>query len=172
FSDVVADRRIPESLRDDPVLVGECLSGAMYSEDLRRELARGGCADVRVVDRRPVELLDPEIVARIGMVEFRSVTFRAFRLELEDRCEDFGQVATYRGTVEGHPHRFQLDEGHMFETGRPVRVCGNTACMLSATRFREHFHVEGNRSSHFGLFQDCGAVPGDTGNAGSPAACC
>ncbi len=29
FSDVFADRRIPASLRNDPVLLGECLGGAM-----------------------------------------------------------------------------------------------------------------------------------------------
>ena len=30
FSDVYASRRIPEALKNDPVLHGECLSGAMY----------------------------------------------------------------------------------------------------------------------------------------------
>ena len=28
FSDVFADRRVPAALRDDPVLLGECLAGA------------------------------------------------------------------------------------------------------------------------------------------------
>ena len=39
FSDVFTDRRVPERLKDDPVLYGECLSGAMYTEDFRRMLA-------------------------------------------------------------------------------------------------------------------------------------
>jgi len=30
FADVYADRRLPAHLRDDPVLHGECLSGALY----------------------------------------------------------------------------------------------------------------------------------------------
>ena len=33
FSDVYADRRVPRSLRDDPELYGECLSGALYWND-------------------------------------------------------------------------------------------------------------------------------------------
>jgi len=33
FSDVYSDRRIPENLRKDPVLWGECLSGALYWND-------------------------------------------------------------------------------------------------------------------------------------------
>ena len=40
FSDVYSDRRIPEDLRKDKVLWGECLSGALYIEDFRRMMAR------------------------------------------------------------------------------------------------------------------------------------
>lgn len=174
FSDVFADRRVPEPLREDPVLVGECLAGAMYPEDFRRTLMDTGCADLRQLSSRPVPLLDPELERKIGMVRFTSRTIRAFKLELEDRCEDYGQVATYLGTMEEHPHAFELDDHHRFETGRPLPVCGNTADMLSRTRYAPHFRVQGDRSVHFGLF-DCG--PGQAGGGGSEegeegAACC
>jgi arsenite methyltransferase len=164
FSDVFADRRIPPELREDPVLLGECLSGALYTQDFRRLLSRNGCHDFREVARSPVPLLDAEVERKIGMVGFTSRTIRAFRLELEDRCEDYGQVATYRGTIPNHPHAFELDDHHRFETGRAMRVCGNTADMLGRTRFAPHFLLQGDRSVHFGLF-DCG--PGDGGAAGS-----
>ena len=36
FSDVFSDRRISQELREDPTLWGECLSGALYTEDFRR----------------------------------------------------------------------------------------------------------------------------------------
>ncbi len=172
FSDVFADRRIPGKFRNDPVLLGECLAGALYTEDLRRILATVGCLDVRRVSSRPVPLLDPDIEARLGMVAFSSQTFRAFKLELEDRCEDYGQVATYRGTLPGHPHLYDLDEHHRFETDRPLRVCGNTAMMLTDTRFSPHFEVAGSRAAHFGLF-DCGegSGAGSTGTE-SVAPCC
>ena len=42
IADVFADRRVPEILRQDPILYGECLSGAMYTEDFRRLLLRLG----------------------------------------------------------------------------------------------------------------------------------
>jgi len=171
FSDVFADRRIPPHLRNDPTLLGECLAGSMYTEDLRRLLADVGCPDVRQVSSAPVDLLDPDVDAAIGMVRFTSRTLRAFKLELEDRCEDYGQVATYRGTIEGHPHRLQLDDHHTLETGRPVRVCGNTAAMLSETRYGAHVRVEGDRSVHFGLF-DCGTGQGEPGPERGDAACC
>jgi arsenite methyltransferase len=168
FSDVFADRRIPEALRSDPVLLGECLSGALYTEDFRRLIAAVGCADARAVSSSPVPLYDEAVIAKIGMVGFRSITMRAFKLALEDRCEDFGQIATYLGTISEQPHAFDLDDHHHFETGRPLRVCGNTFEMLASTRYARHFRLMGDQHTHFGLF-DCAPAPATTANA---AACC
>ncbi|MEQ8818805.1 MAG: methyltransferase domain-containing protein [Sumerlaeia bacterium] len=159
FSDIFADRRLPAHLREDPVLLGECLAGAMYSEDFRRLLAKLGVPDSRVLTSRPVAIDNQEVEDRIGMAKFRSVTVRAFKLaSLEDRCEDWGQSATYLGTVPGARHRFALDDHHLFETGRPMLVCGNSAAMVSETRFAPHFRVTGSRKVHFGLFP-CGPAP-------------
>jgi arsenite methyltransferase len=169
FSDVFADRRIPGELRNDPVLLGECLSGALYIEDFRRVLARLGCADVRCVSQAPIPLYDAAIEARIGMVNFRSMTMRAFKLDLEDRCEDYGQMATYRGDISGLPHAFVLDDHHRLETGRPILVCGNTFDMLGSTRYAAHFDLHGNKRVHFGLFDCAPAAASGTSNA---AACC
>ncbi len=169
FSDVFADRRIPDVLRRDPVLLGECLGGALYTEDFRRMLDALGCADVRTVSQAPIPLFDPVIEAKIGMVAFRSLTIRAFKLPLEDRCEDHGQVATYRGDIDGLPHAFVLDDHHRFETGRPMLVCGNTADMLALSRYAGHFDLVGDKSVHYGLF-DCGPAPASV--AAGAAACC
>ncbi len=170
FSDVFADRRIPSHLRHDPVLLGECLGGALYWEDFRRILYDLGCPDVRIVKQNSISLDDPEVAAKIGMVNFRSVTVRAFKLALEDRCEDFGQVACYLGTIAEHPHAFDLDDHHHFETGRPLRVCGNTADMLAASRYAPHFQVLGDKSRHFGLF-DC-APDSLAASAAVSGSCC
>jgi len=170
FSDVYADRRIPQALRLDPVLLGECLGGALYWEDFRRIMQELGCPDVRVVKANPIGLDDPEVAAKIGMVQFRSVTVRAFKMPLEDRCEDYGQVAVYKGTIADHPHAFDLDDHHHLETGKPLRVCGNTADMLGASRYADHFELWGDKSTHFGLF-DC-APPNTSRNLESGAACC
>jgi len=172
FSDVFSDRRLPAKWREDPVLVGECLAGAMYTEDFRRLMLRLGVPDYRVVSSHRITLDNPEIDAKIGMARFYSLTVRAFKLEsLEDRCEDYGQVAYYRGTIRESPHSFVLDDHHEFFTGKPMLVCGNTAAMLSETRFAEHFRVEGNRSVHYGLF-DCGSGGSEEvsccGNSGTP----
>ena len=170
FSDVFCDRRLPSELARDPVLLGECLGGAMYSEDFRRALRAVGCLDHRVVSSRPLAIGAPEIEARLAGVRFTSSTVRAFKLDLEDRCEDYGQVATYLGTERHHPRRFALDDHHVFEAHRPMLVCGNTADMLQRTRLAPHFHVTGSRERHFGLFP-CGPEP-TAGGAASTGACC
>ena len=172
FSDVLADRRIPAALAADPVLLGECLGGALYVEDFRRLMAQAGCRDARVVASTPLAINNPDIERRIGFVRFQSMTIRAFKLALEDRCEDYGEVATYLGTLAEHPHGFSLDAQHRFETGRPLPVCGNTADMLNRTRYARHFRVTGDRSTHFGTF-DCSAPAGaQSRQAAAQAGCC
>lgn len=171
FSDVFADRRVPAGLAADPVLLGECLGGAMYWEDFRRLLHDFGCADVRKASSTPIEVNDPELAEKTGNIRFRSVTVRAFKLDLEDRCEDYGQVAYYQGTIPNHRHRFVLDDHHALETNRPLPVCGNTADMLSRTRYAPHFRVEGDKSVHYGLF-DCASPGAGEGEVPSGNACC
>ena len=171
FSDVFADKRIPASLRDDPVLLGECLAGALYTEDFRRMMQRIGCADMRTVTQSGIPLLDPAIEAKVGMVGFKSITVRAFRVPLEDRCEDYGQVATYKGTIPQQPHAFVLDDHHRFETSRPMRVCGNTFDMLAQSRYARHFNLAGDTSVHFGLF-DCAPPATAMSASASPSPCC
>lgn len=170
FSDIFADRRLPAGLLDDPVLVGECLAGALYGEDFRRILDRAGCADARTVAETPVALSDPDVERAIGFATFTSRTVRAFKLPLEDRCEDFGQVAVYRGTVPEQPHAFDLDDHHRFPAGKPLLVCGNTADMLSTSRYARHFNVTGDKSTHLGPFP-C-AAPGAAAPGERATACC
>lgn len=173
FSDVFADRRIPGEIKDDPLFYGECLGGAMYIEDFRRMMREWGCLDYRVVSKRKITL-DAALAVKAGHIEFYSMTIRAFKLDdLEDRCEDFGQAAFYRGTIPHHPHEFRLDDHHCFIAHKPMLVCANTASMLSNTRYAGYFQVIGDKSRHYGLFK-CAPHPeplekADSGKGGS---CC
>lgn len=173
FADVYADRRLPTALRQDPVLLGECLGGAAYNEDFRRLLLGLGVSDVRVVARSPIQVTNPELQAKVGNARFQSLTHRVFKLPLEDKCEDYGQVAYYLGSIPESPHAFLLDDHHYFEAGRPMTVCGNTADMLAKSRYGRHFKVVGDKACHFGLFP-CGPQPPTNGDIGprSDGACC
>jgi SAM-dependent methyltransferase len=150
FSDIFTGRRIPEYLKSDPVLYSECLGGALYIEDFRRILREIACLDYRVVSRRRITLDNPEIESKVGMIDFYSMTIRAFKLDdLEDICEDYGQVATYLGGMPGQLLRFKLDGHHIFIAKKPMLVCSNTASMLQNTRYARYFEVAGKRTTHF-----------------------
>ncbi len=175
FSDVYADRRVPDSVRNDAILYGECLGGALYWNDFVRLAQRHGFADPRLVDDRPLEITDPELSARVGDIGFYSATYRLFNLEgLESACEDYAQSVVYSGTIIHQPQRFQLDKHHAIEAGREFRVCGNTWRMLHDTRFRPHFKFMGDFSRHYGLFDGCGGgLPFDkAANSETASHCC
>src|SRR5260370_30743925 len=76
FSDVFANRRVPTPLTQDPVLLGECLGGALYWEDFRRIMASVGCADHRVVSKRHLTIHNPHIARKFGKIAFSSVPVR------------------------------------------------------------------------------------------------
>ncbi len=161
FSDVYADRRVPEKLQADPVLYGECLSGALYWHDFL-DLAKGaGFLDPRLVEDRILTVDNPELEDRLGNIGFYSATYRLFKLpELETVCEDYGQAVVYKGGITHHEQRLVLDKHHSIEAGRMFLVCGNTWRMLHDTRFVEHFDFYGNWDTHYGIYADCGtAIP-------------
>lgn len=177
FSDVYADRRVPDAVRNDPVLYGECLGGALYWNDFLR-LARGaGFIDPRLVEDRPLSVTDPVLVNKLGNLRFYSATYRLFKLDgMEDACEDHGQAVIYKGGIPHLSHGFALDKHHAIETGRVFPVCGNTFRMLRETRFAKHFEFIGDFSQHFGLFEGCGSsMPFEasiSASGTSAGACC
>ena len=169
FSDVFADRRVPDSVSQDPLLLGECLGGAMYIEDFRRMLRDINYPDYRIVSKQKITLNDKEVQLKAGMIDFYALTIRTFKCDFEDTPEDYGHVARYRGTIADNPHGFCLDNRHFFRTGQPVPVCGNTAKMLTESRYSEHFTVMGDFSRHFGAFGRSLARPKETMQKGG---CC
>ena len=175
FSDVYADRRIPASLANDPVLYGECLSGALYWNDFINLSKRCGFADPRLVESRPLTIENPTIEKTLGNIRFYSATYRLFNIDtLEPACEDYGQAVIYKGSLKNSPDRFVLDDHHVIEAGKVFPVCGNTWLMLEKSRFVEHFEFIGNFATHYGIFEGCGLnVPfAKAGNNDSTGACC
>jgi arsenite methyltransferase len=174
FSDVYADRRVPLAVKNDPVLYGECLGGALYWNDFVRLAKRQGFVDPRLLEDRPLEVTDPQLVARTGNLRFFSATYRLFKLAaLESACEDYGQAVIYRGTIPEHAGHFVLDKHHDMQSAKVFAVCGNTWHMLADTRFAPHFQFIGDFDIHYGIFEGCGSdLPFDQSGAASVGACC
>lgn len=175
FSDVYADRRLPGDLKNDPVLYGECLSGALYWNDFQQLAKACGFTDPRLVTDRPLAIEDEEQQNKLGNARFFSATYRLLKLGgLEDFCEDYGQAVKYLGTIPHSEHAFILDKHHVIEAGRLFPVCSNTFRMLKESRFAPHFEFFGDTGTHFGIFADCGTtIPFDTRKIeASSGGCC
>jgi len=160
FSDVYADRRMPEALAKDKVLYGECLSGALYWNDFENMAKRVGFHDPRIVEGRVLTIENPQIEAKVGNISFNSVTYRLFKIdELEPACEDYGQAVIYKGSLHEAPSEFVLDKHHCMETGKVFPICGNTYRILSESRFAPHFEFIGSWDTHYGIFGAYGDDP-------------
>lgn len=175
FSDVYSDRRMPQPLREDPVLWGECISGALYWNDFHNLAKKCGFLDPRIVEDSKITVNNQKLEAKLGRISVYSATYRLFKLEgLESHCEDYGQAVIYKGTVDYCPHAFDLDGHHSIETGKVFPVCGNTWRMLHDTRFKRHFEFIGNFDTHYGIYDGCGTlIPFEsTKEGGAVGGCC
>ena len=174
FSDVYSDRRVPVAVKNDPVIYGECLGGALYWKDFERLSHRHGFADPRLTESRPLEITDPSISDAVGNIRFFSATYRLFKLEqLETACEDYGQAVLYKGGIENSDAAFTLDAHHHIQQGKVFPVCGNTWYMLKDSRFAQYFEFIGDFDNHYGLFEGCGeAIPFGNLELNSGVPCC
>jgi hypothetical protein len=110
---VYCTQRVPLALRQDPVLWGECLSGALYWNDFLRLARECGFGDPRLVSSAPIAVQNAELEERIAQhmpsvpgrngqktPQFYSATYRLFKIpELEPDCENYGQAVVYLGTM-------------------------------------------------------------------------
>ena len=152
FSDVYASRRLPEELRDDPILHSECLGGATYAEDFRQLMRAAGWPHFVWTVDDPMSVGDLAIETRVGFTSFRSRTIRAIKCEgLEETEEDYGQHATYLGGMPEMPRYFDFDSELRFVKNKPRAISGNTARMLQASRYGKYFEVSKPRL-HRGAF--------------------
>ncbi len=121
FADVYCDRRLPDSVRNDPVLYGECLGGALYWNDFLPMAKQAGFLDPRLVTSKPIEVTNEVLRKKLGQAQFFSATYRLFKLDgLESACEDYGQAVIYKGSVPEQPDGFELDGHHLHRARQSV----------------------------------------------------
>ncbi len=81
FSDVFAGQEIAEDLQRDPVLLGECLSGAMTVAAFEKIMEGLGMSKPEYISEREMTLDDAEVKAKIGHIDFYSITVQSFKGE-------------------------------------------------------------------------------------------
>lgn len=153
FSDVYADKRVPANLREDPLLYGECLSGALYWNDFENLAKSIGFIDPRLIESRAITIDNDEVAKRLDDLKFTSATYRLFKAQnLEVDAQDYGLTVTYQGSIPEHEQAFSLDENTHFINQQATKVCGNTWHILQQSRFQKHFDFTGDFNKHLGLF--------------------
>ena len=173
FSDIYADRRVPDAVREDPILYGECLGGALYWNDFLQLARKHHFTDPRLLTDRPLEITEEKLLKRVGDIRFYSATYRLFKLhDLEVSDENYGQSVVYLGTIPNHPCRFDLDKHNTMKKNQETAIGGNTWRLLQQSRFQQHFEFKGDFGSHLGLFQHETSLPFDRHNTSEAGACC
>lgn len=56
---------MPEHVRNDPVMYGECLGGALYWNDFLRIARQQGFTGTRLVADRPLDITDPRLALAV-----------------------------------------------------------------------------------------------------------
>jgi arsenite methyltransferase len=170
FSDVYANRRIPQELQDNPILWGECLSGALYWNDFLHLVRKVGFNDSRLVKSRLISPSNDELEKLLEGYRFYSATYRLFKIpELEYDCENYGQSVMYIGEGDS----WSLDNHHTFAKDVETSVCGNTYLMIAKTRFCKYFDLRGSFDNHLGIYPECGKnIPFEESLCGGGSGCC
>lgn len=156
FSDIYCDRRLDENIKNNKILWGECISGALYEEDFKRICNKVGFIELREVERNIIKIENEELKNITGNANFYSITYNIFKINsLESLCEDYGQYTIYKGSISNMEHNYILDRKHIFIKDKPTLICGNTADILSKSWLSKHFIVYGSKKTHYGLFDSC-----------------
>ncbi len=150
FSDIFADRRLGDAIKSDPVLVGECLGGALYIEDYRRQMSALGFNMSYVVSNSILPVDNPALAEKLSHINFTSQTMRAFKLDVEDREENYGHQVKYLGTIAEYETAYAFDQTYDFPNGQWVAISGNMAKILSQSRYAKAFEIKGDFSTHYG----------------------
>lgn len=79
FSDVYSDQPVPEHLVKDPVLYGECLSGALSESDFKAMAIGTGFRKPEEIERSVILIDNEEVSQKIGDLKFHSITYSVFK---------------------------------------------------------------------------------------------
>jgi len=127
ISDIIAADSVPATMRLNPNLWGECLSGSLTQEELFDALESAGFYGL--------EALQKTFWREVAGCTFYSITFRGYKFQKQGACLLRGHKATYLGPFKGVTD----EEGHYFPRNVPVEICTDTFEKLSVGAMRSSF---------------------------------
>ncbi|MFQ5543388.1 MAG: methyltransferase domain-containing protein [Nitrospiria bacterium] len=129
ISDTITEKPLPEGMRANPRLWGECVSGALTEEEYLSNLERAGFYGLSILKRT--------LWKEVDGFRFYSAVIQGYKFEKKAGCKHIGQQATYLG-----PMQAVIDEeGHLFPRDQVVPVCTDTAEKLQKPPYQSSFTV-------------------------------
>ncbi|KAJ3590972.1 hypothetical protein NHX12_008920, partial [Muraenolepis orangiensis] len=118
---------------------GECISGALWWEDLLRLAEEVGFSPPRLVTVTAITVYNQEMKDILGDFKFLSATYRLFKVPrgVSRPCQ-----AVYNGGVTGMEDSFTFDSQYTFKVGEVVEVDGEVAGILTRSRFSDKFTMQ------------------------------
>ncbi|KAL3865076.1 hypothetical protein ACJMK2_006709 [Sinanodonta woodiana] len=139
FSDMYADRTVPECVQYDEVLWGEGLAGALYWKDLYSLAEEIGFSRPRLITASPMLVDQEDFKQKLGDIKYASVTYRLFKLPKERQPV---KHVVYLGGIMGFPDHFKFDHKNIFKTSTAVSVDEELSTILSSSRFADEFDFQ------------------------------
>ncbi|KAI4902335.1 hypothetical protein NFI96_001263 [Prochilodus magdalenae] len=140
FSDMYASQVVPDSFKEDPVLWGEGMGGALYWKDLISAVKELGFSTPRLLAASHIQVYSPELQKKTGDIKYASGTYRIFKLP--QHSIQTKALVTYKGTIPDCAECFEFDASYSFKTDEAVEVDAETAAILQYSRFSSDFAVQ------------------------------
>ncbi len=128
-SDTVSEKPVPEGMRANPRLWGECVSGALTEAEYIAKMEQAGFYGLSVLKR--------SLWKEVEGYRFFSVVIRGYKFEKQERCRYIGQEATYLGPMQA----VMDEEGHLFPRDQAISVCTDTAEKLQKPPYQSSFVI-------------------------------
>lgn len=135
ISDIVSDREVPVSMKQDKKLWGECISGAITEAEFFNITRKIGFYGLEIVNRY--------LYKEVDGFTFYSITARGHKFKKSKECVYTGQYAIYKGPFSN----VSDDDGHTYPVGTPIEICIDTAWKLSNPPYEGMFILSGGMQS-------------------------
>ena len=129
ISDIVAEGEVPEEMRRDKTLWGECISGALREDEFLELSRKAGFYGLDITKRY--------LYREVGGLRFYSITLTGYKFTKGAECVYKGHLAIYNGPF----GKVSDDDGHEFPSGVAVEVCTDTLDKLSRAPYAGHFTI-------------------------------
>ncbi|UJR24994.1 hypothetical protein I4U23_006355 [Adineta vaga] len=147
FSDVYADQPVPEELRQNKILWGECLSGAICESDLVSGALDAGFTRPILITQQPIGVNNVDLQKLLGDIKFTSCTYRLFKNKSINDSNIYnsklGTLVTYQTPIIHYENEFQFNDSIIFKlNGEAQYLDSDMTKMLFVSRYQNNFKFE------------------------------